>query len=165
MDIVNAVEAQRQEVRSKVIDYLLLHQNPFHRTQVAIIRALEISQATLVKYLAELRGEGLVIERPFGTAVIYEILYDVAIARGFTEKYKIFDLDHMTILGADNQGWSGKVYNFGELVYINARHKDGFALGIPIYDKDIRELIRAVTLGLNFGMIITAIGEALKNTS
>jgi len=164
-DMIRAVEAQRQEVRTKVIDYLLTHQNPFHRTQVAIMRALEISQATLVKYLAELRGEGLVIERPFGTAVIYEILYDVAIARGFAEKYKIFDLDNMAMLGADNQEWSGKVYNFSELVYISARHRNGFALGFPIYDKDVRELIQAVTLRLNLGIIIAAIGKALESTS
>lgn len=121
--------------------------------------ALGMSQATLVKYLAGLKGERLVVEKPFGTAVVYEIPYDIAIARGLADKYEIFDLDKY--LAAKNQPssreWTGKVFNFGYVVYIYATHKDGFKIGIPILDKDKKELVEAVALGLNIEAIFTAV--------
>jgi hypothetical protein len=150
-------------MKQRVVDYLLTHYDPIERTQVNMMRALQTSQATLVKYLAELKGEGLVIERPFGTAVIYEIHYDIAVSRGLAERYKIFDLDvYAAAHRADTQGWKAYVFNFGPMLYIFARHKDGFTMGIPIYDKDLKELVQAFSLGLNFEMIITALGQALE---
>jgi len=145
--------------RETVIDYLLTHHDAFKRTQISIMRGLGVSQATLVKYLAELRGEGLVDEKSFGTAVVYEIPYDKAIARGLAGKYEIFDLDKYLMAKSQpiNEEWKGKVFNFKDAVYIYARHKDGFTIGIPIYDKDWKELIQAVALGLNIEAFISAI--------
>ncbi len=121
--------------------------------------ALGMSQATLVKYLAGLKGERLVVEKPFGTAVVYEIPYDIAIASGLADKYEIFDLDKY--LAAKSQPssreWAGRVFNFVDVVYIHAIHKDGFKIGIPIRDKDKKELVEAVALGLNIEAIFTAI--------
>lgn len=149
----------QEQKREMIIDYLLTHHSPFQRTQINIMRALGLSQATLVKYLAELKGEGLIVQKPFGTAVIYEILYDVAIARKLGEKYEIFDVDkYLTAKSQlNNQEWTGKVFNFGDMVYIHARHKGGFAVGIPVYDKDWKELVEAVALGLNIEAFITAV--------
>lgn len=123
------------------------------------MNALGISQATLVKYLAEFKGEGLVLEKPFGTAIVYEIPYDRAIARGLADKYEIFDLDKYlaTKSQPSSQEWVGRVFNFVDAVYIHATHKDGFKIGIPIRDKDRKELVEAVALGLNIEAIFTAI--------
>lgn len=157
------LQDQAQQMRQRVVDYLLTHYDPLERTQVNMMRALQTSQATLVKYLAELKGEGLVTERPFGTAVVYEIHYDIGVSKGLAEKYKIFDLDlYAAAHRTDTQGWKAYVFNFGPMLYIFARHKDGFTIGIPIYDKDLKELVQAFSLGLNFEMIITALGQALK---
>jgi len=154
---------QSKEMKQRVVDHLLTHYDPLARTQVNMIRTLQTSQATLVKYLAELKGEGLITERVFGTSVVYEIHYDIATTRGLAEEYKIFDLDlyaaaHIT----DTRGWKAYVFNFGPITYISARHQNGFAIGIPIYDKDLKELIQAFSLGLNLEMIITALGQALS---
>jgi len=158
-----ALQDQGHEMKQRVVDYLLTHYNPIERTQVNMMRALQTSQATLVKYLAELRGEGLVIERPFSTAVIYEIHYDIAVSKGLAERYKIFDLDlYAAAHTIDTQGWKAYVFNFGSMLYIFARHKDGFTIGIPIYDEDLKELVQAFSLGLNFEMIISALGHVLK---
>jgi len=156
LNILSPYVPQKREI---VIDYLLTHHNPLERTQINIMRSLGLSQATLVKYLAELRGEGLVVERPFGTAVIYEILYDVAISKGLAEKHAIFDLNKYltTKSQPSSQEWVGKVFNFGDVVYIYARHKNGFVIGIPIYDKDWKELVQAVALGLNIEAVFSAI--------
>jgi len=157
------LQDQAQDMKQRVVDYLLTHYDPIERTQINMTRALQTSQATLVKYLAELKGGGLVIERPFSTAVIYEIHYDIAVSRGLAERYKIFDLDvYAAAHRADTQGWKAYVFNFGPMLYIFARHKDGFTMGIPIYDKDLKELVQAFSLGLNFEMIITALGQAFK---
>ena len=158
MSIGQLLPIQQLQKRDSIVDYLLTHSNPFHRTQIGIMRALGISQATLAKYLAELKGEGLVLERPFGTAVIYEIQYEIAIARGLTERYKIFDLnEHLKAKNQPiNQEWIGKVFNFGDAVYIYAKHQSGFALGIPVFDKDWKEIIQAVALGLNVEAFFSA---------
>ena len=150
---------QQLQKRDSIIDYLLRHSNPFHRTQIEIMRNLGISQATLVRYLAELKGEGLILERPFGTAVIYEIQYEIAVARGLTEKFKIFDLNEYLKAKNQpiNQEWVGKVFNFGDAVYIYARHQSGFTLGIPIYDKDWKELVQAVAMGLSVEAFFSAL--------
>jgi len=126
-----------------------------------MMRDLAISQATLVKYIAELQGEGLVVEKPFGTAVVYEILYDTAIARGLVDRFKIFDLDNYLAAKSQkgSQQWTGKVYNFGDVVYIHARHTNGFTVGIPVYDKDWKELVQAVALGLNVDAFFSAIAN------
>jgi len=155
-EVISVSQPQKREI---IIEYLLTHHNSFLRTQISIMRALGISQATLVKYLAELKGEGLVVEKPFGTAVVYEIPYDVAIARGLVGRYEIFDLDRYLAAKnqTSNQEWVGKVFNFGNAVYIYARHKDGFTIGIPIYDKDWKELVQAVALGLDIEAFITGI--------
>jgi hypothetical protein len=154
---------QAQDMRQRLVDYLLTHYDPLERTQVNMIRALQTSQATLVKYLSELKGEGLVIERPFGTAVIYQIQYDIGVGKGIVEKYKIFDLDlYAKAHRTDTQGWKAYVFDFGPMVYIFARHKDGFTIGIPIFDKDLKELVQAFSLGLQFETIITALGQALQ---
>lgn len=112
-----------------------------------------------MKYLAGLKGEGLVAEKPFGTAVVYEIPYDIARARGLADKYEIFDLDkYLTAKNQpSSQEWVGRVFNFGDVVYIYATHKSGFKIGIPIRDKDKKELVEAVALGLNIEAIFTAI--------
>lgn len=164
MSLEHLIPTSQRQKREMVIDYLLTHHNPFQRTQVSIMRALGISQATLVRYLAELKGEGLVVEKPFGTAVVYEILYDVAVARRLVGKYEIFDLDKYlaTKNQLGSQEWTGKVFNFGDMVYICARHKNGFTIGIPIYDKDWKELVEAVALGLNIEAFITAIVNYLQ---
>jgi len=80
------------------------------------------------------------------------------------EKYEIFDSDKFLVVTnqLNNQEWKGRVFNFGDVVYIYARHKDGFTIGIPIYDKDWKELVQAVTLGLNLGAVITAIANYLQ---
>jgi len=123
-----------------------------------MLRALGISQATLVKYLAELRGGGLIVQKPFGTAVVYEILYDVAIVRGLANKYEIFDLNRFLIANnqPQNPEWIGKVFNFRDMVYIYAKHKDGFTVGIPVYDNDWKGVVEAVALGLNIQAFINA---------
>lgn len=156
-----AFQTQRRQM---IIDYLLTHHNPFQRTQISIMRDMGISQATLVKYLAELKGEGVIVEKPFGSAVVYEILYDVALTRGLVDKkYEIFNYD--TFLAATNQPntheWIGKVFNFGDMVYIYARHKEGFLVGIPIYDKDWKELVQAVAHGLNIAAFISYVANSL----
>lgn len=129
-----------------------------------MMRALGMSQATLVKYLAELKGERLILEKPFGTAVVYEIPYDIAITRGLAEKYEIFDSDKFLAVTnqPSNQEWMGRVFNFGDVVYIYARHKSGSTIGVPIYDNDWKELIQAGALGLNLGAVITAIINYLQ---
>lgn len=151
-----ALPAQKRE---PVVRYLLTHNNPFYRTQVSLMRALNMSQATLMRLLSEMRGEGLVVERPFGTAVVYEIPYDVAVARGLAKEYEIFDLE--AYLAAHNQpsngDWTRKVFNFGDVVYIYAKHRSGSIIGIPVDDKDWKELIRGVALGLHIETFITAI--------
>jgi len=154
-------QPQKREI---ITEYLLTHHDPFQRTQISIMRALRMSQATLVRYLSELKGEGLVVERSFGTSVVYEIPYDIAIAKGIAEKYEIFDSDKFLVVTnqLNNQEWKGRVFNFGDVVYIYARHKDGFTIGIPIYDKDWKEIVQAVTLGLNLGAVITAIANYLQ---
>jgi hypothetical protein len=150
-------------MKPRVVDYLLTHYNSLERTQVNMIRALQISQATLVKYLAELKGEGLVTEKPFGTAVVYDIHYDIAVSRCLAEKYKIFDYElYAAARKTDTQGWKAWVFNFGIMLYIFARHKDGFTIGIPIYDKDLKELVKAFSIGLNFEAIVKALGQDLK---
>jgi hypothetical protein len=156
-DLISLSQPQKRDI---IIDYLLTHQNPFQRTQISMMRELGLSQATLVRYLAELKGEGLVVERPFGSAVVYEISYDVAIARGLVKKYEtLFDLSqYLAATGQqNNQEWTGKVFKFGDDIYIYARHKNGFTIGIPIYDKDWKELVQAAALGLNIQAVITAI--------
>jgi hypothetical protein len=160
MNLANLTSIFQAQRRQMIIHYLLTHRNPLQRTQVNILRDLGMSQATLVKYLAELKGEGLVLEKPFGTAVVYEILYDVAITKGLVnKKYEIFDYN--TFLAAtnqpSNQEWTGKVFNFGDMVYIYAKHRDGFAIGVPIYDKDWKELIQGAARGLNVVAFIAAI--------
>lgn len=164
MSFEELIPISKKQKREIIIDYFLKHHNPFQRTQVSIMRALGISQATLVRYLAELKGEGLIVEKPFGTAVIYEILYDVAIVKGLVDKYMIFDLDKYLAVKdqLSNQEWSGKVFNLGDMVYIYIRHQNGFTVGIPIYDKDWKELIEAVSLGLNIEAIFTAIANYLQ---
>jgi hypothetical protein len=164
MSFEGLISLSQQEKKEIIIDYLLTHRNPFQRIQISITRALGISQATLVRYLSELKGEGLVVEKPFGTAVVYEILYDVAVARGLVGKYEIFDLDKYLAAKnqLNNQEWIGRVFNFGDMVYIHARHNSGFTIGIPIYDKDWKELVQAVALGLNIEAFITAVGNYLQ---
>jgi len=158
MSFENLISTSQPQKRDIIIDYLLTH-HPFQRTQISIMRDLGISQATLVRYLAELKGERLVVERPVGTAVVYEIPYDVAIVRGLAKKYEIFDLDQYLAATTqqNNQEWTGKVFNFGDVVYIYARHIGGSTIGIPVYDKDWKELVQAVALGLNIQAVITAI--------
>lgn len=142
---------------------MLTHYDPLARTQVNMMRALQTSQATLVKYLAELKGEGLITERAFGTAVVYEIHYETAVSRNLANKYKIFDLDlYAAAHRTDTHGWKAYVFNFGQVAYIFARHENGFSIGIPIYDKNIKELVEALSLGLDLEMIITALGQALS---
>jgi len=159
------IETASKAMRERIVDYLLTHNEPSERTQVNIMRTLGTSQATVVKYLAELKGQGLVIERPLGTAVVYEIQYDVAINQGLAEKYKIFDLDsYLAAHGQQNQEWKGKVFKFGGMVYIFARHINGFTIGIPIYDKEWRELVEAIALGLNLEGLLTEINRAVQGT-
>lgn len=157
-EVISASPSQKKEI---IIEYLLTHSNSLQRTQINIMKALGMSQATLVKYLAELKGEGLIGEKPFGTAVVYEIPYDIAIARGLGAKYEIFDSEKFLAATNQqiNQEWTGRVFKFGGVVYIHARHRDGFTIGIPIYDKDWKEVVQAVTLGLNLGAVITAIAD------
>lgn len=150
--------------KEAIINYLITHRNPFQRTQKSTMDALGISQATLVKYLAELKGEGLLLEKPFGTAVVYEIPYDMVITRGLAAKYEIFDSEKFLALTnqSSNSEWTGRVFKFGDVVYIHARHRGGFTFGIPIHDKDWKELVEAVALGLNLGAVITAIANYLQ---
>lgn len=162
--IIESLSKKQRQTRQKIIDYLLINHNPLFRTQIYMMNALGISQATLVKYISELKGEGIVIEKPFGTAVIYEIPHDVAIARGLAEKYMIFDLEYLKkVKGYNANGWTGKVYNFNEVIFITARHESAFSITIPIYDKDLKELVKAAALGLNFGILINAIAELLES--
>jgi len=123
------------------------------------MRALNISQATLMRLLSEMKGEGLVVERPFGTAMVYEIPYDVAVERGLAKEFEVFDLEaYLTAHNQPNNGeWIRKVFNFGDVVYIYARHRSGWTIGIPVFDKSWKELIQGVALGLNIEAIITAI--------
>lgn len=163
--LAEVINQQQLQTRQRIVDYLLINHNPLLRTQTMMIQKLGISQATLVRYISVLEGEGAVVEKPFGTAVIYEILHDVAIAKGRAEKHMIFDLEHLKkIKGYNVKGWTGKVYNFNEVIYIAARHESGFSLAVPIYDKDLKELVKATALGLNLGILINAIAEWLERS-
>ena len=155
-------ELALSQTKERIVDAVLASQSIFNRTQVALLNALGISQATLVRYISELKGEGIVIERPFGTSVIFEVAYDVAIARGYANKYLILDSTNLKHLNLGSKEWTVKVYNFRSVVYISARHKDGLSLGIPIYDNDLKELINAVSGGLNFVNLLSAIAKALE---
>ena len=157
---LRVLAGQRKIMRERIVDYLLIHHDSLERTQINIMRALGISQATLVKYLAELRGEGLIVERPFGTAVIYEIQYDVAITKGMAKKFEIFDLDsYLAAHRQQNQEWKGMVFDFKGMVYIFVRHISGSIIGIPIYDTEWEELIRLITIGLNLEALLADIGR------
>ena len=160
ISLQNILAGLRETTRERIVDYLLTHHSPIERTQINVMRALGISQATLAKYLAELRGEGLIAERPFGTAVIYEILYDVAIIKGIAEKFKIFDLDsYLAAHGQQNQEWKGAVFDFKGMVYIFVRHVSGSIIGIPIYDKEWKELVQVFALGLNLEALFADISR------
>jgi len=152
------MEVTSKAMRDRLLDYLFTHHATLERTQVNIIRALSVSQATVVKHLAELKGQGLIIERAFGTAVVYDIQYDIVINQGIADKYKIFDLDsYLAAHGQRNNEWKGKVFKFGSMIYIYIRHVNGFTVGIPIYDKEWRELVEAFAMGLNFEGLISYI--------
>jgi hypothetical protein len=161
--LAEVINQQQLQTRQRIVDYLLINHNPLFRTQTMMIQTLGISQATLVRYISVLEGEGAVVEKPFGTAVIYEILHDVVIAKGLVEKYMIFNLEHLNkIKGHNVNGWRGKVYNFNEMIYITARHESGFSMTVPIYNKDLKELVKAAALGLNLGVLVNAIAEWLE---
>jgi hypothetical protein len=161
--LAEVINPQQLQTRQRIVDYLLINHNPLLRTQTMMMQTLGISQATLVRYISVLKGEGIVVEKPFCTAVIYEIPHDVAIAKGLAEKYMIFNLEHLKkIKGYNANGWTGKVYNFNEVIYITARHESGFSMTVPIYDKDLKELVKATALGLNLGILINAIAEWLE---
>lgn len=162
--LVKVSSTRQHQTRQNIINYLLRNHNPLFRTQVSMMNALGMSQATIVRYISELKGEGTVIEKPFGTAVIYQILYDRAIARGLAEEYVIFDLEYLKrVKGHDMNGWTGKVYNFSDEIFITARHESGFSMTIPIYDRDLKEMVKAASLGLNFGILISAIADYLES--
>lgn len=162
--LMKVLSTRPHQTRQKIIDYLLRNHNPLFRTQVSMMNALGMSQATIVRYISELKGEGIVTEKAFGTAVIYQILYDRAIARGLAEEYVIFDLEYLKkVKGHDINGWTGKVYNFNDEIFITAGHESGFSMTIPIHDKDLKELVKAASLGLNFGILISAIAEHLES--
>jgi hypothetical protein len=148
--------AQRRET---VVKYLLTHSDPSCRTQGSIMRALNMSQATLMRLLSEMKGGGLLVEKPFGTAMVYELPYDVAVAKGLAREYEIFNVEtFLAIHDQPNNGdWTRKVFNFGDVVYIYAQHRSGATLGIPVYDKNLKELIQGAALGLNIEAIIAAI--------
>jgi len=149
-------EAISKTIRERIVIYLLNHPEPSERTQIRIMQGAGASQATVVRYLAELKGQGLVTERPFGTSMIYEVQFDKAIAQGLVDRYQIFNLDNY--LAAHNQtnaDWTGKVFKFGSMVYIYVHHTSGFNLGIPIYDKEWKELVEGFALGLNLEALFT----------
>lgn len=161
--VAEVLSQQQLQTRQRIVDYLLINHNPLLRTQTMMTQTLGISQATLVRYISVLKGEGIVVEKPFGTAVIYEMPHDVAIAKGLAEKYMIFNLEHLKkINGYNANGWTGKVYNFNEVIYITARHESGFSMMVPIYDRDLKELVKATALGLNLGILINTIAEWLE---
>ena len=138
-------------IRERIVVYLLNHPEPSDRTQIRIMTGVGASQATIVRYLAELIGQGLIAARPFGTSMIYEVQFEKAIRQGLVpDTYKIFDLDSFLALNSQqNPEWTGKVFKFGNMIYIYVRHISGFEIGIPIHDKEWKELIEGLSLGLN----------------
>ena len=157
------MEVASKAMKDRLLDYLLTHHEALERTQVNIMRALGTSQATLAKHLAEFKGQGLILERAFGTAVVYDVQYSAVINQGMAKRYERFDLNQfLGAHGLQSQDWSGKVFVFGDMVYIFANHTSGFNIGIPMYGKERRERVEALTLGLNIEALIVNIIRALN---
>jgi hypothetical protein len=158
-------ESWARTIRERIVIYLLNHPEPNDRTQIKIMTGAGASQATVVRYLAELIGQGLITERPFGTSMIYEVQFEKVISQGLVKSYEIFDLDNYFALhNQANQEWTGKVFKFGNMIYLYAHHVSGFNIGIPIYDKEWRELIEGFALGLNLEALFTGfIGFISRN--
>ena len=64
-------------MKEKIMLYLKEHPSPLERTQKAILKTLEISQATFNAYVGILIGEGKVTVQKFATAKIYSIKEEV----------------------------------------------------------------------------------------
>lgn len=120
------------ELKGQIVRTLLEASPEGGITQVKLIDMLKTSQMTAIRYVSELKGEGVLSEERFGTSTMYSIAsLDTAKERGYLRE----------VVSEEYEGLRVRVFAMNSKFVVQFRVPPVIDMNIPMSGEDMSEAI------------------------